>query len=114
MKKWTLAITAAFAMVAIAATSALGASNTLKAIKDRGALKCGITQALAGFAYADKQGKWRGFDVDFCRALAAALGVGLKFVPTSAKERFPALQSGEVDVLFRNRSEEHTSELQSH
>lgn len=102
MKKWTLVIAAAVAMVAMSTASALAASSTLKAIKARGALKCGITQALAGFAFADKQGKWRGFDVDFCRALAAALSVDLKFVPTSAKERFPALQSGEVDVLFRN------------
>ena len=102
MKKWILALAAFVAFGAIAASPALSASSTLKAIKDRGALKCGITQALAGFAFADKQGKWQGFDVDFCRALAAALGVKLKFVPTSAKERFPALQSGEVDVLFRN------------
>ncbi len=102
MKKWTFAIAAVFALIAMTATSALSASITLKSIKDRGALKCGITQALAGFAFADKQGKWKGFDVDFCRALAAALGVEVKFIPTSAKERFPALQSGEVDVLFRN------------
>jgi general L-amino acid transport system substrate-binding protein len=102
MKKLIFVIAATVAVCSMAAAPALADSTTLAAIKKRGALKCGITQALAGFAFADKQGVWRGFDVDFCRALAAALDVKLKFVPTSAKERFPALQSGEVDVLFRN------------
>ncbi|MCZ6842320.1 MAG: amino acid ABC transporter substrate-binding protein [SAR324 cluster bacterium] len=95
-------IAAVFALVAVGSGQALAASPTLDSIKSRGALKCGITTALAGFAFADKRGVWRGFDVDFCRALAAALGVKVKFIPTNAKERFPALQSGEVDVLFRN------------
>ena len=75
---------------------------TLDDIKARGELKCGVAQQLSGFAYADSQGNFQGFDVDFCRATAAAIGVKVKFFPLSAKERFPALQSGEVDVLWRN------------
>ncbi|MCZ6532128.1 MAG: amino acid ABC transporter substrate-binding protein [SAR324 cluster bacterium] len=102
MKIQICIIAAVFALVAVGSGQALAASPTLDSIKSRGALKCGITTALAGFAFADKRGVWRGFDVDFCRALAAALGVKVKFIPTNAKERFPALQSGEVDVLFRN------------
>ena len=77
-------------------------ADTLSDMRSRGFLKCGIAQNLAGFAFADAQGRFQGFDVDFCRALAAAVGVDVRFFPTSAKERFPALQSGEVDVLFRN------------
>lgn len=76
--------------------------GTLDDIKRRGSLKCGIAQNLAGFAYTDSSGNFKGFDVDFCRGLAAAIGVSVKFTPLSAKERFPALQSGEVDVLYRN------------
>jgi len=79
-----------------------GGPNTIGDIKKRGHLKCGIAQNLAGFAYADSSGEFKGFDVDFCRSVAAALNVDVKFTPLSAKERFPALQSGEVDVLFRN------------
>ena len=86
----------------MAGSSAPATANTLKTIKDRGFLKCGIAQQLPGFAYADEAGKFSGFDVDFCRGLGAAVGVDVKFFPLSAKERFPALQSGEVDVLFRN------------
>ncbi len=77
-------------------------ASTLSDVKSRGFLKCGIAQNLAGFAYADSRGKFKGFDVDFCRAVAAAVQVKVKFFPLSGKERFPALQSGEVDVLFRN------------
>jgi general L-amino acid transport system substrate-binding protein len=77
-------------------------SGTLDDVKKKGWLQCGIAQNLAGFAYTDAQGQFKGFDVDFCRGLAAAIGVDVKFTATTAKERFPALQSGEVDVLFRN------------
>jgi len=80
-------------------------AQTLKTVKDRGMLNCGANGTLAGFGLPDAQGKWTGLDVDFCRAVAAAvLGDGnkVKFVPLSAKDRFTALQSGEVDVLVRN------------
>src|SRR6185437_9120142 len=80
-------------------------AQTLKTVKDRGTLNCGANGSLAGFGLPDAQGKWTGLDVDVCRAIAAALfndASKVKFVPLSAKDRFTALQSGEVDVLVRN------------
>jgi general L-amino acid transport system substrate-binding protein len=85
---------------------AQGASaQTLKTVKDRGILHCGANGTLAGFGLPDAQGKWTGLDVDICRAVAAAVfndASKVKFVPLSAKDRFTALQSGEVDLLARN------------
>lgn len=85
---------------------AAGASaQTLKAIKDRGSLVCGVSQGIAGFSAPQANGDWAGLDVDFCRALAAAIfndAREVKFVPLSASERFDALRSGAVDVLSRN------------
>src|ERR1035441_9746869 len=80
-------------------------AQTLKAVTDRGMLNCGANGTLAGFGLPDAQGKWTGLDVDICRAVAAAIfndANKVKFVPLSAKDRFTALQSGEVDVLMRN------------
>src|SRR5262249_32867280 len=80
-------------------------AQTLKAVKDRGMLNCGANGTLAGFGLPDAQGKWTGLAVDFCKAIAAAVlndPEKVKFVPLSAKDRFTALQSGEVDVLARN------------
>ena len=80
-------------------------AQTLKTVKDRGTLNCGANGTLAGFGLPDAQGKWTGLDVDVCRAVAAAIfndANKVKFVPLSAKDRFTALQSGEVDVLARN------------
>jgi len=85
---------------------AQGASaQTLKTVKDRGILNCGANGTLAGFGLPDAQGHWTGLDVDVCRGIAAAIfndPSKVKFVPLSAKDRFTALQSGEVDVLVRN------------
>src|SRR5579884_1934795 len=100
-------------MKRIAVLIALGAlafaqaasAQTLKTVKDRGLLVCGANGTLAGFGLPDAQGKWTGLDVDVCRAIAAAIfndADKVKFVPLSAKDRFTALQSGEVDVLVRN------------
>jgi len=95
----------------IAAAGLLGAAGTaqagkdLDAIKVRGQLICGVNTGVAGFAQADSQGKWVGLDVDVCRAVAAALfgdSEKVKYVPTTAQQRFTALQSGEVDLLARN------------
>jgi general L-amino acid transport system substrate-binding protein len=95
----------------VAAAALLGAANTaqagkdLDAIKARGQLICGVNTGVAGFAQADSQGKWVGLDVDVCRAVAAALfgdSEKVKYVPTTAQQRFTALQSGEVDILARN------------
>jgi general L-amino acid transport system substrate-binding protein len=94
--------TLAFALL-VAAQSA--SAQTLKTVKDRGILNCGANGTLAGFGLPDAQGKWTGLDVDVCRAVAAAVfndASKVKFVPLSAKDRFTALQSGEVDVLARN------------
>lgn len=80
-------------------------AGTVDTIKKRGELVCGVSQGSAGLSIADKQGRWTGLDADLCRALAAAvLGDAEKtrFVPLSSQQRFPALQSGEIDVLNRN------------
>jgi general L-amino acid transport system substrate-binding protein len=96
---------AIFAAAAILVLSAGAASaQTLKKVIDRGALLCGVTQGLPGFSNPDDKGNWVGFDVDFCRALAAAIfndASKVKFSPLSARDRFTALQSGEIDVLSR-------------
>jgi general L-amino acid transport system substrate-binding protein len=79
--------------------------QTLKAVKDRDNLICGVSQGVIGFSAPILRGEWVGFDVDFCRALAAAIfddGKKVKFVPLSADDRFRALQAGEVDILSRN------------
>lgn len=92
-----------------AAVFALGASaasaTTLGDVKAKGFVQCGVNTGLAGFAAPDASGNWSGFDVDFCRAVSAAIFGDpnkVKFTPLSAANRFPALQSGEVDVLARN------------
>ncbi|MCI0756824.1 amino acid ABC transporter substrate-binding protein [Teichococcus vastitatis] len=82
-----------------------GAAATMDAVKSRGTLSCGVNTGLAGFAQPDSQGRWTGFDVDYCRALAVALfndQSKIRYVPTTAQGRFTALQSGEIDVLPRN------------
>src|ERR1700751_1034700 len=80
-------------------------AQTLTTIKNRGELICGANGTLAGFGLPDPQGNWTGLDVDVCRAIAAAIfddQTKVKYVPLSAKDRFTALQSGEIDVLSRN------------
>jgi general L-amino acid transport system substrate-binding protein len=109
------AITCAIGGAALAATLSLPAmaqqpasgnnAATLDAVRARGTLICGVTTGLAGFAQPDSQGVWRGFDVDYCRAVAVALfndASKVRYVPTTAQARFTALQSGEVDMLARN------------
>jgi general L-amino acid transport system substrate-binding protein len=91
----------------LAGAFALGpaSAQTLKAVKDRGALICGVSQGLAGFSIADANGAWSGLDVDFCRAVAAAIfndSAKVQFVPLSTEDRFDALHSGKVDLLARN------------
>lgn len=79
--------------------------NTLKTVLDRGTVRCGVHGTFQGFGFLDKDGKWSGFDVDFCRAIAAALfdnPDAVEFRSTSAQERFTVLQAGEIDVLSRN------------
>ena len=100
----SVVIRAALAAVLGIAASAASA-QTLNTVKQRGVLNCGSNGTLAGFGLPDSQGRWAGLDVDFCKALAAAIfndAGKVKFVPLTAKDRFTALQSGEVDVLARN------------
>ena len=95
------ATTGAAAALAMAGAAQAGG----RAIKKRGELVCGVSRGSAGLSIADAQGRWTGLDADLCRALAAAvLGDASKtrFVPLSSQQRFPALQSGEIDVLNRN------------
>jgi len=85
--------------------AAAASAQTLKAVKDRGSLICGVSQGLPGFSNPDDKGNWTGFDVDFCRALAAAVlndAAKVKFTPLSAKDRFEPLKTGDIDVLSRN------------
>ena len=91
------------AVVSIVATAS--SAQTLNAVKTRGVLNCGANGELAGFGMPDAQGRWTGFDVDYCRAIAAAIFNDpnkVKFTKLTATDRFTALQSGEVDVLVRN------------
>ena len=93
------------AAVAAAFSGTAWAGPTLDAVKGRGQLSCGVSQGVPGFSQPDDKGAWTGIDVDFCRAIAAAvLGSAdkVKYTGLSAKERFTALQSGEIDVLSRN------------
>jgi general L-amino acid transport system substrate-binding protein len=85
--------------------SGLAAASTLSDVKARGKLLCGVNSGLLGFALKGDDGKWAGFDVDYCRAIAAAVlsdSEKVDYVPLSAKDRFDALKSGAVDVLARN------------
>ena len=97
---------AALALIAFAATTATTASaQTLKTVQDRGHLNCGVSEGLPGFSAKDDKGQWSGLDVEFCRALAAAIFndvTKVEFVPLSAEARFAALQSKKIDVLSRN------------
>ncbi len=81
------------------------AGKVLDAVKSRGQVVCGVNTGLAGFSQADSNGAWSGLDVDFCKAVAAAVlgdASKVKYVPLNAQQRFTALQSGEIDVLSRN------------
>ncbi|MPZ89841.1 MAG: transporter substrate-binding domain-containing protein [Nitriliruptorales bacterium] len=77
----------------------------LSAVQDRGTLNCGVNDAVPGFGFTDEEGEFSGFDIDHCRAIAAAVlgdAEAVEFRPLTAEQRFTALQAGEVDVLVRN------------
>jgi general L-amino acid transport system substrate-binding protein len=93
------------ALAATALVSGLASAGTLDDVKARGELICGSNTGLTGFGAPDANNNWTGFDVDLCRALAAAIfgdATKVKFVPTTGETRFTALASGEVDLLVRN------------
>ncbi|MEX2642630.1 MAG: amino acid ABC transporter substrate-binding protein [Acetobacterales bacterium] len=105
LEHWKCLI-ASLAVAAVAMPSGATAQSggMLKVVKDRGELVCGVNQGRYGFASADDRGKWTGLDVDFCRAVAAAVlgdSEKVRYIPLSSVQRFPALQSGEVDILSR-------------
>ncbi|MGO1117393.1 amino acid ABC transporter substrate-binding protein [Rhodovibrionaceae bacterium A322] len=96
-----------FAAAAAVSAFAAGAASagTLDDVRAKGFVQCGVTTGLAGFAVPDDAGVWKGFDVDFCRGVSSAIfGTpnNVKYTPLTSKERFTALQSGEIDVLARN------------
>jgi general L-amino acid transport system substrate-binding protein len=107
MKRCAQAVFAAAATLALGATMLPGPAHAamLDTLKQRGTLNCGANGQLPGFGLPDAQGNWTGLDVDLCRAIAAAIfndATKVKFLPLTAKDRFTALQTGDVDVLIRN------------
>ena len=97
----TLIAAAALSLTVVGTAQA----GTLGDVKSKGFIQCGVSQGVPGFSNADEGGNWTGIDVDICRAVAAAVfgnASKVKFTPLSAKERFTALQSGEIDILSRN------------
>ena len=99
---WLLAV--AWMSIGIPFPSA-HANGLIDGIRHRGELRCGVSEGIAGFSERDAAGRWNGFNVDFCRAVAAALfgdGEKVRFVSLKASERFPALQSRRIDLLMRN------------
>ena len=103
MVKSTLAVLTTAAVLGVSGFAQAG--STLDAVQKKGFVQCGISDGLPGFSYADAKGNYLGIDVDVCRAVAAAVfgdASKVKFSPLTAKERFTALQSGEVDILSRN------------
>jgi len=92
-------------LAAVAVCGIAANAGTLQDVKAAGILKCGVSTGLPGFAEVGADKKWKGIDVDMCRAVAAAVlgdASKVKYVPLTAKERFTALQSGEIDLLSRN------------
>jgi len=110
MKKLTIAL-AACAVTAFTLSPLAANAATLDNVKKRGMLVCGVSTGLPGFSNPDSKNNWSGIDVDTCRAVAAAVlgdAQKVKFTPLTAKERFTALQSGEIDILSRNTTWTHT------
>lgn len=90
---------------------------TVDGIKRRGTLNCGVDTGIPGFAFQDSTGAWKGFDVGYCRAIAAAVlgdATKVRYVPTTTPARFTVLQSGEIDVLIRDSTLTFTRNAQLH
>lgn len=101
MRKLTSTVLASGLAMSVGTVSA----GTLDDVVAKGFIQCGVSQGVPGFSNFDDKGNWSGIDVDVCRAMAAAIfndAEAVKYTPLSAKERFTALQSGEIDVLSRN------------
>ena len=97
--------TASLSVAALALASSVASADTLDSVKAKGTLSCGVSTGIAGFSATDSSGEWKGLDVDMCKAVASAVlgdASKVKYVPLTAKERFTALQSGEIDMLSRS------------
>jgi general L-amino acid transport system substrate-binding protein len=97
------------------AVAGFAQAATLDDVKARGYVQCGVSQGLPGFSNADDNGNWTGIDVDFCHGVAAAVfgdSSKVRFTPLSAKQRFTALSSGEIDILSRNTTWTMTRDTQ--
>ena len=97
------ALVLALALTTVPATASAG--KTLDGVRQRGQVVCGVNTSAPGFSSTDSQGRWRGIDVDLCRAVAAAVlndAGKVRYVPLNSQQRFAALQSGEIDILSRN------------
>ncbi|MGB6348436.1 MAG: transporter substrate-binding domain-containing protein, partial [Pseudolabrys sp.] len=107
MNSWRSVVTFVVILISPVAGSIGRAANAqvLKAVKDRATLNCGVSEGLYGFSARNNTGNWSGFDVDLCRAIAAAIfndAGKVTYMPLAASRRFEALQSGNIDVLSRN------------
>ncbi len=115
---WIAAIASVLLTVGVARAQTIPVPGpTVDAIKKRGQLACGVDTGIPGFAFQDSSGAWNGFDVGYCRAIAAAvLGdpAKVRYVPTTTPTRFTVLQSGEIDVLIRDSTLTMTRNLQLH
>jgi general L-amino acid transport system substrate-binding protein len=101
----TLKLVAVVATTAMAFGAVGAGAGTLDDVKARGMLNCIVNTGLPGFSYTDKSGRWKGFDADMCRSVAAAVlgdGEKVKYIPATGKTRFTLLNSKEGDVIFRN------------
>jgi len=111
MKKLSLIVAGVAALTAASAVQA----GTLEDVRAKGFIQCGVSQGLPGFSNPDDEGNWTGIDVDLCRAVAAAVfgdASAVKYTPLSAKQRFTALSSGEIDILSRNTTWTMTRDTQ--
>ncbi|MGB2021196.1 MAG: amino acid ABC transporter substrate-binding protein [Candidatus Puniceispirillaceae bacterium] len=111
MKKLSLIVAGVAALAAASAAQA----GTLEDVRAKGFIQCGVSQGLPGFSNADDSGKWTGLDVEMCEAVAAAVfgdKNAVKYTPLSAKQRFTALSSGEIDILSRNTTWTMTRDTQ--
>src|SRR5258705_1255001 len=107
IKLWVQVLAAAGVVVTLAGSAQAG--PTLDKVKQSGQISCGVPVGIAGFAAPDSQGRWAGFDVDVCRALSAAIFGApdkVRYVPLTPQQRFTALQSGEVDLLSNNTTDD--------
>ena len=111
MKKLSFIVAGVAALTAASVAQA----GTLEDVRAKGFIQCGVSQGLPGFSNPDDQGNWTGIDVDLCRAVAAAVfgdANAVKYTPLSAKQRFTALSSGEIDILSRNTTWTMTRDTQ--